>query len=751
MFDLKKIRDERGLTQQALADALNNNKLSEDDEIVTQEMVSRYENNSKNIPAWYLLKLQMYTGENLFSFKQSSKPLEVEETIYKQKILLNLVKEHCKKKYYYSEITGKFSDMDGEIKNEKHINYIKGLFNLTDSLDKKPRIVLIGNSDTGKSSMINTLIGKDIMPTKWQPYTTIPVFVKHIKDKPPYIKSEAIIFKENTDTDIFNIEGIKNQEYFDNWKLTEGDNLVLKEYGTRENGKEEVYCSAAVIFAEASILENVDIIDLPGFNTDRPEDDIISNKETNKADILIFLSQANGFMKKHEFEYLLEAIKRLKIVEKKEINNFTPLNNLYILASHADNIGTEDERNFILNSAVDRLNKVIPDGYWDSRSEESDYEYSKNELLKRFYNYSNNNVKIRSRFESDLKKVIEDIASYTYDLSIAEYRKFTSYYSEELEKEINELSSILEERDRYKQLLKGIELGVVKTGHDSEESRKKVFSKIKQYSVESDNEIAIVYEEVMNTDFIVNSIKLKEYKKNKEDLELLVSFLSQTLKIKIEKILKNKSEFLAKDIDQYIDETSKSFEFNNNFNFKGINSFNVKGIFFAGLAGLATLGALGIWAAIAAAGSNLGAYILLAQGVSFLSALGISLGGTAAVATAVSTIGGPITVGIVLSIIAAIGVFVILTGGWEKKIAKKIISEFEKQDASTKYRELVKEFWKDTEKAFIIGANEIETKWNEYVEDLKKKVNSYSIEDIKSLKKEAENLLNFIKSIPNLF
>lgn len=371
--------------------------------------------------------------------------------------------------------------------------------------------------------------------------------------------------------------------------------------------------------------------------------------------------------------------------------------------------------------------------------------------MKRFYNYSNNNVKIRSRFESDLKKVIEDIASYTYDLSIAEYRKFTSYYSEELEKEINELSSILEERDRYKQLLKGIELGVVKTGHDSEESRKKVFSKIKQYSVESDNEIAIVYEEVMNTDFIVNSIKLKEYKKNKEDLELLVSFLSQTLKIKIEKILKNKSEFLAKDIDQYIDETSKSFEFNNNFNFKGINSFNVKGIFFAGLAGLATLGALGIWAAIAAAGSNLGAYILLAQGVSFLSALGISLGGTAAVATAVSTIGGPITVGIVLSIIAAIGVFVILTGGWEKKIAKKIISEFEKQDASTKYRELVKEFWKDTEKAFIIGANEIETKWNEYVEDLKKKVNSYSIEDIKSLKKEAENLLNFIKSIPNLF
>ena len=213
MFDLKKIRDDRGLTQQALADALNNNKFGEDDEIVTQEMVSRYENNSKNIPAWYLMKLQMYTGENLFTFKPKAKAIEVKETIYKQKILFNLINEHCKKKYYYSEITGKFSDVDGEIKDEKHINYIKGIFNLTDRLDKKPRVALIGNSDTGKSTMINTLIGQDIMPTKWQPYTTIPVFVKHVKDRPDYIKSEVVIFKENTEIDTFNIEGIKNQEY----------------------------------------------------------------------------------------------------------------------------------------------------------------------------------------------------------------------------------------------------------------------------------------------------------------------------------------------------------------------------------------------------------------------------------------------------------------------------------------------------------------------------------------------------------
>ena len=49
--------------------------------------------------------------------------------------------------------------------------------------------------------------------------------------------------------------------------------------------------------------------------------------------------------------------------------------------------------------------------------------------------------------------------------------------------------------------------------------------------------------------------------------------------------------------------------------------------FAAGLTGLATIGGLAFWASTL---GNLGAYILLAKGVSLLAALGISVGGTAA-------------------------------------------------------------------------------------------------------------------------
>ncbi len=65
MIDIKKIREERGLTQSQLADALNNNKINtDDDEIVSQEMVSRYEKDWKNIPAWFAYRIIKFTGEN---------------------------------------------------------------------------------------------------------------------------------------------------------------------------------------------------------------------------------------------------------------------------------------------------------------------------------------------------------------------------------------------------------------------------------------------------------------------------------------------------------------------------------------------------------------------------------------------------------------------------------------------------------------------------------------------------------------
>lgn len=69
------------------------------------------------------------------------------------------------------------------------------------------------------------------------------------------------------------------------------------------------------------------------------------------------------------------------------------------------------------------------------------------------------------------------------------------------------------------------------------------------------------------------------------------------------------------------------------------------------VASLTTFGALATWASIVAAGSNLGAYLLVPTVVSFLSSIGVSVGGTAAAASIVAVLGGPITIGIGIAVV----------------------------------------------------------------------------------------------------
>ena len=49
---------------------------------------------------------------------------------------------------------------------------------------RKPLVGLSGRYDSGKSTLINELLGKDILPTSYQPMTSIPVVIMHSDMKP---------------------------------------------------------------------------------------------------------------------------------------------------------------------------------------------------------------------------------------------------------------------------------------------------------------------------------------------------------------------------------------------------------------------------------------------------------------------------------------------------------------------------------------------------------------------------------------
>ena len=198
-------------------------------------------------------------------------------------------------------------------------------------------------------------------------------------------------------------------------------------------------------------------------------------------------------------------------------------------------------------------------------------------------------------------------------------------------------------------------------------------------------------------------------------------------------------------MDEYLIETQKTLELTNSSDNINIDlDFDFKSAFIGGLAGAATLGGLDFWASTL---GNLGAYILVAKGVSVLSALGISIAGGTATATAfVASIGGPITLGIAAALLVGVAIWSIFSDSWKKKIAKKIIDEFKKHVA--KYDEAITQYWIDTENGFDIAKDKMEEEWQNYIKNLENELYHYDLNKLKETLRNAKEIESFFTNIP---
>lgn len=208
-----------------------------------------------------------------------------------------------------------------DIPDDMRKNYIDDLEIGIMSKFVKPTVAIVGRSDTGKSTLINSLIGAEKMPAKWTPTTSTAVYVKHIKDRPAFIHDEAWIFKRECGNEKFwNSKRLYDEKYCEKWKVAGGDLSLLETYSTRQGGGLKTEAGSAVVFVDAPILLNCDIIDLPGYGTETASDDVITAKTAAHADVLIYLSLASGFLRIEDIEYLKNNVRTLPVLEKKGEN-----------------------------------------------------------------------------------------------------------------------------------------------------------------------------------------------------------------------------------------------------------------------------------------------------------------------------------------------------------------------------------------------------------------------------------------------
>ena len=622
-----------------------------------------------------------------------------------------------------------------DIPDDMQKNYIDDLEIGIMSKFVKPTVAIVGRSDTGKSTLINSLIGAEKMPAKWTPTTSTAVYVKHIKDRPAFIHDEAWIFKRECGNEKFwNSKRLYDEKYCEKWKVAGGDLSLLETYSTRQGGGLKTEAGSAVVFVDAPILLNCDIIDLPGYGTETASDDVITAKTAAHADVLIYLSLASGFLRIEDIEYLKNNVRTLPVLEKKGENGLKPLANLFVVASHADSVDNGNEISLanILKSGCERYMSTLSDSYWKSRAEESGYDYSPAVIQSRFFTYTTDIPALCEKFRNNLEAVLETIPEIVDTECKESVRAYVARKEPNLEAEIQKYEALVEDRQKYVELLKDIQDSDLERTAENDNKKREIKDLIHSLSGESLNECTKYCTSVLTVDEITRRIKSKGIKNKKEDIQQFASQLQDEMQSKCSDLLKERSEQLSVKVKEYVSDYQEGVQ-------ASFQEANLNADFDAGYAFASSLAKIGII-------GGLGAFLAADAAFAFGSwAFLFGIGGQIAL---FANFLGPIGIVAGALISAGLGIMKLFGGGWEKSVAKKLVNAYEEKGVTDQYRKAINEYWAQTETAFDQAAEQLDQAWTTYVERLQTTVDSYDIEQIETSLTAAKGIQNFFEHIP---
>lgn len=755
-FNLKSFRETLNLSQAELAD-----KIGRDDSgnvSYNQSTISRWEANPGTIPYDALKRMAKLAGVSID-----------ELTNYQKPTVDGLIMDNT---WRYPSETGLTIDRYVQTFLETHSlaseddQCIKAFHKTVKAMIRKPKVAFVGRSDVGKSTMINSLLGTEKMPTSWTPTTSIIVYIKHVSDRPAYLKeNECFVFqaspKDNTWADWM----LEDEELAKETLICEGSASLLQDYGTRQGNKELASKAvAAVLYLKSDILNNCDLMDVPGYGTgDRDADDKMTLEAKQQADVLIYLSLAAAFLRPEDNAYLTEAISSLRPICTADEAFQKPLANLYIVASQAQMVADSSTKGpngrqsgmaslaNILDSGCDRLELSLPDEYLSMYITKEDEQADAHAILRsRFFYYAKDRKEYNEAFYQDLRQLLEYLPYQLNENLLAFLRQTkdteTSPYLYDLTSQVNQYAELLEEHSAFAKKLRNFEKEEPARKQAQQKARSHIRSVISSCSTASSREFLNVYNQVLNEDFIIAVIERKNFKKKKEDMLALSNYISALLDSRMRKILKCQGENLSEEVEKYV----------NGFNPVNIDGsgkqvnvdmfgFDARRIFASGLAGAATYGGLAFWASTC---GNLGAYILIAKGVSVLSSIGISTGGTAAAVSAVASIGGPVVLGVALAVLAAMGIFAVFSGGWKKSLAKNLVKAFAENNVGATYGEVIEKYWQDTQAEFDKAADNMEKEWQSLLKNLRSSLDSCSEDDLRERIAHLNETKSFFENIP---
>ncbi len=675
---------------------------------VEQSSISRWEKDPDGIPFQVIQKILEKTGatyEELTGWKKPvPAPLNVRNAWEKAGLKRHALSE------YISDALHKM-----ELPEEFRKSYIEELERGIAVRMIKPKIAIVGRSDTGKSTLVNALLGMDKMPVSWTPTTSIAVYIKHISDKPVFMEEDVWIFANQAGGEnLWDESRLHDESYCRLWKIGAGGVETLRSFGTRQGEYYDREAGAAVVFLDAPILKTCDIVDLPGFGTETEQDDNITFATTRKADVVLYLSQASGFMRIEDITYLKRNISELPVWEKKGGNDLKPLSNLFVIASQAHTVsnGNRVQLEEILDVGCRNLRKTLPEEYWKERQQLSGYTYADNglkELRSRFFAYTVDIPDICRPFNNALTEILEALPGVIDENTKEFVRGYVESRKPALIREIQKYEGIVAEREKYVTLLDEIKKNELSRVKDCDKRKNEVRKEIERLSSESSEEFSTYAAATVSTDKLIQMMEEKGVRNKTEDIVWFGSFVMSMIQLFCETMMVRKSKRFAEKVREYtvIYEKGVSCPFEHN---------KIQADFDTG------------WEARLKREEFELARLEHGEYSSHYFNFDGFLAG--------------------LKVASELGIMERFGGGWKKNVAQKISSVFDGNGYSGKFRDSIRRYWTEMETFFNEAAAGLDKEWNDYVDKLRNTVNEYDIQEIRHKIEKLKCLSDFFENIP---
>ena len=464
--------------------------------------------------------------------------------------LLTSFKEELEKKSKLEKIEWKVSIMDS-LKNildslislEKNNTSLKKLKDDFDSLTyfiynyRKIRIPILGGYSTGKSTFLNNMIGKDILPVDINRCTNRGIILRHNrnKNKPPQLFQTKFIKVENPD-----------YWYFKDEKepICEGDEEVKKKL-IELNSQEAKFENAFVLlkvhlnifseldFSHDKVLEEdlknkLELIDFPGLNVDNNfYHEKIFSPLMRFSDGFIFMNECDLIQEFGNMKILTNIIDQIRVRKF----TFTYKSCLFLLHKLDKSLDLD----------INKSKEIFENLFIKNRNEKEELKVDKfsSKLYHVYIDFFN---KFTIDFKSFLKYIVGNLVKPEEKKSINNYRDFLN--------KINNIS---------KRLRFQINKKLVKNNN----------KKIEDDSLLSDEKINNdIFDAFQTIKFEINKEKMNENSENNKIVKEIYSnylYLKENHKIQNQRILSNANSLfeslyrLFKDSYEYTEKEFKKY------------------------------------------------------------------------------------------------------------------------------------------------------------------------------------------------